>query len=35
MTFLQRYKAYRKRGFTHLDAMAIAIEDEKVNKGWV
>ncbi len=35
MTFLQRYKTYRKYGFTHAEAMANAIEDEKVSKGWV
>ena len=35
MTFLQRYKAYREYGFSHAEAMASAVEDEKVVKGWV
>jgi len=35
MTFLQRYKEYRKYGFSHAEAMASAIEDEKVNRGWI
>lgn len=34
MTFLQRYKTYRKYGFTHAEAMAICIKDERIAKGW-